>query len=444
MRIRLFMLLFFGALAVNLLAQDQVLLQAEKLRGEMHLLEQAILANPGQVNQVQKLAKKSLQMDSLWLIQERSLPKEKISRRPKVHAPEGALELLRHERHAILDYFIGNRMLHIFVVTRKSTHYLTVPIHLQFQKEVDAFICQVTQPEMPLSTKAFRLASNALYQILIAPLQDNIQEIDQLTIIPDPGIRFLPFEALVRPAPKPMDDFRHLPYLLQDYGIGYAFSIAQLVRAYHHARGSLPEICTFLSPEYAASRPEIAAERTALLASWPLTPAKAAFSSPDSLQNHPASMAHFMGPILKAPAFTPSTSILTADFHGMLVTSSDLAARPCLSANHSAARSLVLTLENAHAQSIVAAIWHSPSAARLRIMRNFYQELADREYVDQALRFARIHYLETAANNQTHPYYWAGYMQFNDFSPVKEQPKFPWYIVFFGGLALIILLGKKL
>ena len=117
---------------------------------------------------------------------------------PKVKAPEGALALLRHERHAILNYYHGDKMLHAFVITRKETRYFAIPLSSEFPEQIKTFVCGNADTQKLLSLVQFRTLSYFLYTTLIAPLADNITEIDQLTIVPAPLFATLPFELLIR------------------------------------------------------------------------------------------------------------------------------------------------------------------------------------------------------------------------------------------------------
>jgi hypothetical protein len=77
-------------------------------------------------------------------------------------------------------------------------------------------------------------------------------------------------------------------------------------------------------------------------------------------------------------------------------------------------------------------------------MTEFYKELLKGNRKDEALRKAKLSYLEQADPEYQHPYYWAGFIAVGDMSPLFF-PKRKWYyggITLFG-LAFIFLFYRK-
>ena len=72
-------------------------------------------------------------------------------------------------------------------------------------------------------------------------------------------------------------------------------------------------------------------------------------------------------------------------------------------------------------------------------MKYFYSELDNGTSKDEALRQAKLTYLDQADPEYQHPYYWAGFIAMGDMSPLFF-PKTKWY---YGGLVLfgLCLLG---
>lgn len=72
------------------------------------------------------------------------------------------------------------------------------------------------------------------------------------------------------------------------------------------------------------------------------------------------------------------------------------------------------------AKSIVASLWKINDPLTVPIIRDFYIELNKDQYKDEALRKAKLNYLQTGPPGlRHHPYYWAALVPFGDMKPLK-------------------------
>ena len=98
----------------------------------------------------------------------------------------------------------------------------------------------------------------------------------------------------------------------------------------------------------------------------------------------------------------------------------------------------------AGAKSVISTLWSVNDRSTSIIMTEFYKELLKGNRKDEALRKAKLSYLEQADPEYQHPYYWAGFIAVGDMSPLFF-PKRKWYyggITLFG-LAFIFLFYRK-
>ena len=422
------------------------MLEAEQLRADYDADERAQGSSRAYFWPVTFVEKPyGARIDSLFAVQEASLPDTGFHRQPAVKAPPAALELLNHERHAILDYFLGPKMLHAFVITRKETHYRVIPRPQDFERQMDSLLCMMEDPAYPASPADFRRISHALYNFLLAPLEDLIQETDQLTIVPDRRMRMFPFGVLVR-STEGEADYRTMHYMLRDFGIGYAFSVSHLAevkkRPYvgEERTGIFSEAQSVMRNMGETFLPPPGAE--ALQAHWPV--------------HEPEKMKH-MWEFQRPEGWRIAHVALwdtKADFRLIrkgrakvdLAVLSYPAAGNC-SQKPESNKSLfeVLWMQHIGARAVVAPVWGSDPEAEAQIWEHFYAKLADRQYVDQSLRFAKMEYLNKLPSSEgAHPYFWASWMAFDDFSPLREPIHFPWYVFLAGAFLLIVFLGKKL
>jgi hypothetical protein len=71
--------------------------------------------------------------------------------------------------------------------------------------------------------------------------------------------------------------------------------------------------------------------------------------------------------------------------------------------------------------SIVMTLWEVEDVSGAEIMIDFYQQLNDGLSPDEALRQAKLSYLENSDPLQSHPYFWAAYVQIGKTTPIISK-----------------------
>ena len=71
--------------------------------------------------------------------------------------------------------------------------------------------------------------------------------------------------------------------------------------------------------------------------------------------------------------------------------------------------------------SLVSTLWELNDNSTMEIMKLFYQNLAKGLPKDQALRKAKLQYIQTHPGIGAHPFLWAGLVQYGDSSPIKMK-----------------------
>ena len=94
----------------------------------------------------------------------------------------------------------------------------------------------------------------------------------------------------------------------------------------------------------------------------------------------------------------------------------------------------------------VVSLWKVDDEATSKIMSQFYRHLKNGKAKDQALRNAKLDYLNSTEEEALkHPYYWAGFVITGNISPlVTSNTNFYWYVTAFAIILLLFLLRKKL
>ena len=74
-------------------------------------------------------------------------------------------------------------------------------------------------------------------------------------------------------------------------------------------------------------------------------------------------------------------------------------------------------------------LWPINDRATAQIMEAFYQQLATGQSKDEALRKAKLDFLKTADNIQSHPRFWAAFSLIGDPHPIPQSTSiFPWVL----------------
>jgi len=74
---------------------------------------------------------------------------------------------------------------------------------------------------------------------------------------------------------------------------------------------------------------------------------------------------------------------------------------------------------NAGCSSTLMSMWSVDDCATADLMRLFYKGIKEGLHKDEALRRAKIEYLDTAKKTKLHPYYWAAFIPFGDMKAVE-------------------------
>ena len=86
--------------------------------------------------------------------------------------------------------------------------------------------------------------------------------------------------------------------------------------------------------------------------------------------------------------------------------------------------------------SVITTLWNVENRATYAITSDFYRYLADGSSKDEAMRQAKMDWLETAEGSSVLPNYWAGLIVVGDAEPLSRALVWPWLV---GGLSIILV-----
>jgi len=394
-------------------------------------------------------------------------------------SPRTVLQNLKGNE-ALIEYVLNETdsvpELYAFLFTAGKLSFHKIDIDSSFIRSIEETFRFMSNPAYLFtrneSSRAFCAESHNLYLKLIHPFENRIQN-KKITIIPDGKISYVPFDALLTAMPDTsgLVQFNQLPYLIKENAVNYAYSANLLFKFNQTGRKAKKRLLAF-APRYHSDTVVFENEKL-ILAPLPGVQREVDLIAEkiriDLYRNEDATEKKFRAqsknydilhlamhafindslPAFSRFAFSQNGSnqplndgwLNTADIYNL-----DLNARlTVLSACNTGTGNLrkgegVMSLARgflyAGCPTIVMTLWEVEDNAGTQIMSAFYQNLKKGRPSDEALRLAKLHYLENASPRMAHPHYWLGYVNIGN-----AQPLFRSYDFYFFGLLVLALAG---
>jgi CHAT domain-containing protein len=160
-------------------------------------------------------------------------------------------------REGLLQFVLGEECSYLWMLTRDGLSLSALPEEDEL-RELYEQLGRALSPEES-NNATFVAPAGKLYEALLGPIADSLGSLDELIVVADGFLGYLPFEALLTKAPDGTGqiDLAALPYLLKDKTITYAPSASFLT---FHARqgrqieGWKKDAVLFGDPVYASER----------------------------------------------------------------------------------------------------------------------------------------------------------------------------------------------
>lgn len=106
-------------------------------------------------------------------------------------------------------------------------------------------------------------------------------------------------------------------------------------------------------------------------------------------------------------------------------------------------RSLGKSFQEAGAESVIMSLWSVNDESSAKIMSRFYKELKEGKSKDEALRNAKLEYLQEAGFEKKHPYYWAGFVGYGDMKGIEKSSSVLIYLLVGFLICILFYFFKK-
>jgi CHAT domain-containing protein len=90
------------------------------------------------------------------------------------------------------------------------------------------------------------------------------------------------------------------------------------------------------------------------------------------------------------------------------------------------------------AQSVMSTLWSIDDKSTATITKSFYKNLEEGQTKSEALRNAKLNYLENHSLSEASPYHWASFIMMGDNAPIPASTPL-WKYLLFGSLGLLVL-----
>ncbi len=389
------------------------------------------------------------------------------------------LEQVKRElpyRDALIEYVLTDTMLITYVVDRKGINVFSQHIGPEFASECleyyELLYKQNFSTGVHENYKRFVTLGRKFYHILIEPC---LQYTDRksFTIVPDGAISYLPFEGLLtKDTDSEYINYMVLPYMIREFSVGYSYSSTLMFNARLKTKSPENKVLAF-APGYIDTLDYTSLEL--LRQSKPelnyLAPLRGVIKEVQSINetvpsrvflNEKATEASFKKyasdynvlhlamhtimmddePLYSYLAFTNLDSgdtiednkLYAYEIYNLKLNAQMAVLSSCSSGfgkmqKGEGMMSLARGFIYAGCPSIVMTLWQVSDQPSSELMTSFYKYLKKGKSKQEAMRQAKIDYLETADDLTSNPYFWSGFVVVGDGHPVYRKSGVAYWMI---------------
>lgn len=358
----------------------------------------------------------------------------------------------------------------LFTITKDSYEVTLIETHEDLEQSILQFYTSLEQNDL----EQFKKTSYGLYQALIAPIKGHLK--NRVIVVPDGLLWNINFELLISTSGE-QQGFKELDYLTKAYSFGYVHTASSLFDAQEIKANSSKGLLAFAYDESPTTEPQLNTMRNSTVANLPGTSnevnqiakllggkhyfGKAAneksfkelaanhqvihlamHAKSDSLEND-RSYLYFTSPDNQVDEtedgllhiFELYNMRLSADLVVLSACNAGLGELNSAEGNMSFGRAF----QHAGAKSVLLSQWEVSDAATPDIMQSFYANLKEGKSKDEALRQAKLSFLENANNISANPIYWGSFFVLGNTDSIEFKSDS--FFTRYGMLTLMVLAG---
>lgn len=371
-----------------------------------------------------------------------------------------------YTRQALISYFWGKETLFMFRLWDDELDLFSIPVSESLDTSLDQWLSYISVPPGPEAPAVNPVILRQLSEQLLPDLNERV---DELILIPDGKLGYLPFESLIEGEVSDAD-FRAWPFLVRTKIINYNSS-ATLWLGGEFDESDFAEYTGF-APSFSGTlastdRNDLQAltfnireveETAALLEGESLTSELASESKLKNL-NDDFRVLHFAThAVADEMVSSQSRLYLTGDstgedgvvglneLYGLSIHSPLVVLSACQTGRGpilegEGVMSLARAFQYSGANRVVASLWPADDEASYNMVSSFFSELQKGRNTAKSLQISQNQWLEEAPAFQCHPYYWAGYILIGDSGHILLEVNrgLPWWEIFIGLMLSLFL-----
>lgn len=385
----------------------------------------------------------------------------------------------------VVEYIEAENEIFVFTIQKDQLSVKSIPMDSAYDAMIDTYLSSldfsVIDETPDLAFENYTKSSYWIYQTLLMPVLDELEpEVTQLIIVPDGKLSYAPWDILLTSSAS-SKDYKALDYLLKDYSISYAHSASVLFNQIQNSVQSSQATLAF-APTYEASVSEKTFRSLGSDFRDELTQLKwnrdeintiGEYYSGDYFEGNEATENQFKqvaseyqilhlamhafvdntNPMNSKLVFTQNQdSVEDGMLHAYELFNMDLNAElAVLSACNTGigkiqkgegVMSLGRAFSYAGCQSVVMSHWSVDDKTTSLLMNSFYKYLADGATKNEAMRQAKLDFIQNTHGIETHPYYWGGFVVLGNTDPLSE-PTNRWMFIVPVVIVLIVIVGAN-
>lgn len=365
-------------------------------------------------------------------------------------------ENILNDNSTLISYTMTKDYVYAIVINKSKEKILKLPFKETDREAIRNFYRLLSSPSISGAEKEISVTAHRLFEKIIKePLVGFDSE--NLTIIPDGELHYLPFDLLQENG----------SYLLQTKNISYGNSVTSLQELKEKGSAETNKMLAFAPSFSGVATANTNRQFGKLLYNDNEVEKIGAFYDTETLLKNEATLDNF---ISKTPKFNilhlathasandeyPDYSYLAfsenntntsnvlyiKDLYNMTLNADMVTLSACQTGIGKLQKgqgmlSLSKGFYYAGAKSLVNTLWKINDKSTVKLMEYFYEGLSKGYSKSEALRKAKLKYLETTEDELLkHPYYWAAFVVSGDISPISNNNNLWWFV----GLAAITIL----
>lgn len=342
-------------------------------------------------------------------------------------------------QQAFLEYFIGNNKIYRLLITKNDVKFDAINDLNSIEKTADDLIQNLIE---------FRSVEKQSSQLGGKILPEFPEKITDLIIVSDKKLSQIPFEILEQ----------NNALLLENFNVSYAGSV-QLYDVQKHLKTKKKSNLRWLgfAPDYSEnSLPNNQYEVNKIgeliqgkkVIGSEATKDKFLEDAPKTAVLHLATHSEIdnTNPMLSKMYFHGNDELTASEVYDLELQANLVVLSACNTGigkkeSGDGVMNMSRAFTYAGVSSTVMSLWQVPDKQTSELMLLFYENLNNGQLKNEALRNAKLTYLQNVNEPELkHPYYWAGFVISGDINPIQEQ-SFPW-IYLIAALVLVVLALK--